>query len=82
MKTLSLKLDEKIFDDTEAITHQLGMARNRYINDALLLFNKYNERKLIKTQLALEIKLTKQRAIDIIKEWEQTDIETDAKWNP
>ena len=31
MKTLSLKLDDKIFDETEEITSQLKLARNRYI---------------------------------------------------
>lgn len=35
MKSLSLKLDEKVFDDTEEITNKLNIARNRYINDAL-----------------------------------------------
>jgi hypothetical protein len=32
MKTLSLKLDDKIFKEAEDITEKLNLARNRYIN--------------------------------------------------
>ena len=37
MKTLSLKLDDAIFQDTEILTSKLHLARNRYINEALKL---------------------------------------------
>ena len=36
MKTLSLKLDDDIFDDAEEMTSKLKMARNRYINEAVV----------------------------------------------
>jgi predicted transcriptional regulator len=36
MKTLSLKLDDKIFDEAEEITAKLHLARNRYINEAVV----------------------------------------------
>ena len=32
MKTLSLKLDDTIFDEAEEITTQLNQAKHRYIN--------------------------------------------------
>ena len=49
MKTLSLKLDDKIFDEAEEITSQLNLARNRYINEAVGIYNTLNKRRLIKS---------------------------------
>ena len=47
MKTLSLKLDDHIFEETEEITAKMKLARNRYINEALKIFNLYNRKKLV-----------------------------------
>ena len=51
MKNLSLKLDDQIFQETETLTLKLNLARNRYINEALDLYNKLNKRRLLKNQL-------------------------------
>ena len=45
MKTLSLKLDDQIFDDAEEMTAKLKLARNRYINEAVSIYNLFNKRK-------------------------------------
>lgn len=71
MKTLSLKLDDKIFDETEKITSKLKLARNRYINEAVGIYNLYNNRRLLKKQLTKESKLTSIDAIDILHEFEK-----------
>jgi hypothetical protein len=50
MKTLSLKLDDKTFDEAEEISSKLKLARNRYINDAVSIYKLYHKRRLsIKT---------------------------------
>lgn len=56
MKSLSLKLDEKVFEETEEVTQELKIARNRYINDALELYNKFNQRLLIEKQIKKKLK--------------------------
>ena len=71
MKTLSLKLDDNIFDDTEEITSKMNLARNRYINEALSIYNLFNKRRLLKKQLAKESKLTSKDSMDILKEFEK-----------
>jgi predicted transcriptional regulator len=71
MKTLSLKLDDKIFDDAEEITSKLNLARNRYINEAVSIYNTYNKRRLLKKQLAKESKLTSKDSIDVLREFEK-----------
>jgi hypothetical protein len=45
MKTLSLKLDENIFEETEEMVRLKGIARNRYINEALDFYNRFQKRK-------------------------------------
>jgi hypothetical protein len=82
MKSLSLKLDDKVFDDTEEITKELKIARNRYINDALELYNKFNHRLLLEKQIKNEIKACKESSLEIMRDWEDADNEFDAKFNP
>ena len=81
MKSLSLKLDEKVFDDTEAITKELKIARNRYINDALALYNKFNERTLLQKQLKKEIESCKESSSEVMKDWEDIDNEFERIYN-
>lgn len=71
MKTLSLKLDDKIFDEAEEITSKLNLARNRYINEAVDIYNLYNKRRLLKKQLTKESKLTGKDSLDILHEFEK-----------
>ena len=71
MKTLSLKLDDKIFNEAEEITSKLKLARNRYINEAVDIYNLYNRRRLLKKQLTKESKLTGKDALDILHEFEK-----------
>ena len=71
MKTLSLKLDDKIFDEAEEITSQLKLARNRYINEAVSIYNLFNKRQLLKKKLAKESKLTAKDSMCILHEFEK-----------
>jgi len=71
MKTLSLKLDDHIFKETEELTAKMKLARNRYINEALKVFNLYNRKKLIKNQLVQESKSVSKESMKILEEFEQ-----------
>lgn len=71
MKTLSLKLDDATFDDAEEITAQLKLARNRYINEAVSIYNQFNKRKLLKSQLAKESKIVGKDSLAILYEFEK-----------
>ena len=71
MKTLSLKLDDKIFDETEEVTSKLKLARNRYINEAVSIYNLFNKRRLLKKQLTKESKLISNDSMEILAEFEK-----------
>ncbi|MFN8699966.1 MAG: hypothetical protein ACK500_12630 [Flavobacteriales bacterium] len=71
MKTLSLKLDEGTFEETEELTSRLNLTRNRYINEAVHLYNQFNRRRLLKKQLAKESMMTAGDSMDVLKEFER-----------
>ena len=71
MKTLSLKVDDQIFDDTEVMTAKLKLVRNRYINEAVSIYNLFNKRRLLKSQLSKESKLTRKDSMDLLYEFEK-----------
>ncbi len=71
MKTLSLKLDDEIFEEAEELTSKLKLARNRYINEAVSIYNLYNKRRLLKMQLMKESKLTNKDSMDVLHEFEK-----------
>ena len=46
MKTLSLKLDDIVFEETEQLLETIKKPRNRYINEALQYYNRLQKRKI------------------------------------
>lgn len=71
MKTLSLKLDDDIFNETEEVTEMLKLARNRYINEALKVFNQYQKRKLLKHKLLQESAVAYGNSMAVLEDFEQ-----------
>lgn len=71
MKTLSLKLDDTTFEEAEKITAELNLARNRYINEAVSIYNRYNKRKLLKNKLLKESKLAMKESLKVLNEFEK-----------
>ena len=71
MKTLSLKLDEDIYQEADRITAKMNIARNRYINEAVRIYNIVNNRRLIKNQLSKEAILVSADSMKILSEFER-----------
>jgi hypothetical protein len=70
MKTLSLKLEDNIFQETEDVLSKVKKSRNRYINEAVDYYNRMNKRNLISKKLARESKLVKKESILVLNEFE------------
>ena len=68
---LSLKLDDAVFDDTEKVIKQLKMPRNRYINEALAMYNRYHKRKNLRSKLLMESKAVYANSLSIAAEFEK-----------
>jgi hypothetical protein len=70
MKTLSLKLDDNIFNETEDVLTKVNKSRNRYINEAVDYYNRINKRNLMAQKLAKESRLVKKESIAVLSEFE------------
>lgn len=65
MKTLSLKLDNSVFEETEEILKEKGIARNRYINEALDFYNRYYQRKKLANEFKKASNLVRENSMEI-----------------
>lgn len=73
MKTISLKIDDSIFGETEYLLLSIKKPRNRYINDALQYYNTVQKRILLQKQLHFESKLVSESSMEVLKEFELID---------
>lgn len=71
MKTISLKLDDEIFLEVEEITRALKVFRNRYISQAVSIYNQVHKRRLLKMQLEKESVLTSRDSMEVLREFER-----------
>ncbi|MBK8632228.1 MAG: hypothetical protein IPN72_01175 [Saprospiraceae bacterium] len=73
MKTISLKIEDSIFIETEQILANVQMSRNRYINLAIEHYNKLQKRKLLAQKLKDESDLVKVDSMNVLEEFESIE---------
>jgi len=70
-KTISLKIDDLIFGETEQILSGLKKSRNRYINEAINYYNRLQRRMILEKRLKKESDLIKEDSMSVLKEFEE-----------
>ncbi|MHB1180039.1 MAG: hypothetical protein ACYCZO_17140 [Daejeonella sp.] len=70
MKTVSLKIDDSIFGETEKILLRIKKPRNRYINEALEYYNKLQSRLILEKKLKSESKLVSEDSMNVLRDFE------------
>ena len=75
MKTISLKIDDAIFVDTETILNSIKKPRNRYINEALEFYNTINKKRLLAKKIQLESILVSQNSLKVLSDFEDFEYE-------
>lgn len=73
MKTLSLKLDVIVYEETEQLLKKIKKPRNRYINEALQFYHHIQKKKIISEQLAIESKLVSDESMNVLNEFEKLE---------
>jgi predicted transcriptional regulator len=73
MKTVSLKIDDSIFGETEKILARMKKPRNRYINEAIDYYNQLQKRLIIEKRLKKESMLVQDDSMSVLKEFEEID---------
>ena len=71
MKTVSLKIDESIFGETEKILAFMKKPRNRYINEAIEYYNKLQKRMILEKKSRKESEIVKSDSMEVLKEFEE-----------
>ncbi|MBI4589787.1 MAG: hypothetical protein HY725_13195 [Candidatus Rokubacteria bacterium] len=74
-KVLSLKLQDRVFEETEEILRRSRKARNAYFNEAINLYNKVWKRKLLKQKLAKESALVAADSLEVLEAFERLEDE-------
>lgn len=73
MKTVSLKIDDSVFGETEKILSQIKKTRNRYINEAIDYYNRHQRRLILEKKLKNESALVEKDSIAVLSEFERID---------
>jgi len=70
MKTITINIDDLIFEDTKKISQKIKKPRNININEALYYYNQIKKRILLEKTLKKESCLVKDDSIHVLKEYE------------
>jgi len=73
MKTVSLKIDDSIFGETESILSRIKIPRNRYINEAIEYYNRLQKRQILEKRLKSDSDLVKKDSLSVLKDFERID---------
>ena len=73
MKTLSLNIDELILVETEKIISKIKKPRDKYINEAIDFYNKFNVQKALETKINKESHLVRKESMNVLKDFETID---------
>jgi hypothetical protein len=73
MKTLSLKLDDFVFQETEQMREKIKKPRNRYINEALQYYNHIQKKKITAKLLEEESRLVSNESLRVLAEFENLE---------
>ena len=73
MKTVSLKIDDSVFGETEKILSRIKKTRNRYINEALDYYNRHQRRIILEKKLKNESALVEKESLTVLNEFERID---------
>jgi hypothetical protein len=70
MKTVSLKIDDSIFGETEEILAEIKKPRNRYINEALEFYNRWQRRLMLEKKLKKESGIVRKESMAVLADFE------------
>jgi len=70
-KTLSLKMRDDLFVETEQLLHEIHQSRNAYINNAVALYNRLNQRRSLRNQIVSESMAVYKTSSEVLDEFEK-----------
>jgi metal-responsive CopG/Arc/MetJ family transcriptional regulator len=77
-KLISVKIDEKVLEETDEMVKKLNISRNKFVNEAIVEYTKMQKRAELEEQIRKEIGLIRESSLEVLKEFEalEDDYET------
>jgi len=75
MRSISLKLNDPVFQEMEKILMHVEVSRNKYINEAIEHYNALQDRLLLEKQLLEESALVSNDSMAVLHEFEALEDE-------
>lgn len=63
-------MDDDVYEELKKMASKLKLARNQYINDAVIMYNLFNKRRILKNQLEKESATTRKESMKVLREFE------------
>jgi len=73
MKSLSLKIEDSIINETDELIKDIKISRNQYINQAIAYYNNIKKKNKIEKQLRDSSKLVAKSSMEVLKEFEELE---------
>lgn len=73
MKTVSFKIKDSIFEETEKLLSQLKKPWDNYINEALDYYNSFQKQSILEKKLNKESDLIKADLLNILEDFDGID---------
>ena len=73
MKSLSLKIEDSIINETDELIKDIKISRNQYINQAIAFYNNIKKKNKIEKQLRDSSKLVAKNSMEVLKEFEELE---------
>jgi hypothetical protein len=73
MKTVSFKIKDSIFEETERILSRIKEPRNRYLNEALEYYNRFQKRLILGVKSKNEPDNAKTDSLTLLEDFDGID---------
>ena len=70
MKSLSLKIEDSIINETDELIKDIKISRNQYIIQAIAFYNKIKKRKLLEARMKRAVNDVGNSSLEVLHEFE------------
>ena len=75
MKSLSLKIEDSIINETDELIKDIKISRNQYIIQAIAFYNKIKKRKLLEARMKRAVNAVGNSSLEVLHEFEINQID-------
>jgi metal-responsive CopG/Arc/MetJ family transcriptional regulator len=77
-KLISVKIDEKVLEETDEMVKKLNISRNKFVNEAIAEYTRIKKRAELEAQIRNASWLVRETSMEVLKEFEALDDDYEA----